>query len=147
MLLYLGNCKQCYSQAGDAGTFADWCFSFGYTPRSGIAAPHSSSIFSFLRSLHTIFHSSCANLPSHQQCTRGLFPPHPHPRLPSMLFLMTAVLTGVRRRPAVVWISVFLVISDIHIFSFAACPSPFLFWENVYSALLPIFKSGLFFFF
>ena len=113
---------------------------------SGIAAVCSSSIFSFSRSLHTVFHSSCTNLPSHQQCTRVLFSPHPHQHLPSTLLLMTAILTGVRRRPAVVWVSIFLV-SDIRIFSFAACPSPFLFWENVSSALLPIFKSGFVFFF
>ena len=38
-----------------------------YMPRSGKAGPYGISIFSFLRTLHTIVHSGCANVHSHRQ--------------------------------------------------------------------------------
>ena len=84
----------------------------GYNPSSGIARSKGSSIFSFLRKFHTVFHIGLTSLHSHQECTRVPFSPPPLQHLLFVNLFTMAMINGVKWYLTVLLIDVCLRASN-----------------------------------
>ena len=92
-------------------------FSSRYMPRGGIAGSYGSSIFSFIGNLHIVLHRGSTNLHSHQQCRRVSSLHILSSIYYLWIFLMIAILTGVRWYLIVGLMFISPIISDVeHLF-------------------------------
>jgi hypothetical protein len=109
---------------------------FAYAPSSGIAG----LVVLFLvfieeLNLYTTFHNSCTNLHSYQQCRRVPFSPRPRKYLLFFVFLVIAILTGMRWNANVVLICFFSLARDVEHFFWSFVLLPL---KNFCSFYLPI---------
>ena len=111
----------------------------GYMSRNDITRSYGTSIISFLRNLHTVFHSVFNNLHSHQQCRSISFSPHSFQCLLFVDNSLMAILTSMKWYFIVLLICISLIISEIEQLSM------FLFAIYVSSLEKFVFRSSAYF--
>ena len=112
------------------------CISFGCKPWCGISGAYGDSVFSFLRNLHTVFHSTCTILYSYQQCSTLSTSSLQH-LFQRVLFLCHSNRYEMVSNYSLIFIA--LITSDIdHLFMYY-WPHVYCLWRNACLILLPIF--------
>jgi hypothetical protein len=84
-----------------------------------------------------VFHSGCTNLHFHQQHMKAPFSPHPHQYLFLEIFLMMAILTGVRWNLLWIWFALPLWSGMVSISSYVFWPFTLLPLKKLCLAHLP----------
>ena len=141
---YLHCCEYHCNEHGSEISLQDSDFIFfRYIPRSRITGSCVPSLFSVLRNYHTAFH--VVQFTFSPAVHKWSLSPHPHRHLLSLVFLVIAILSGVKWYLLVVLICILLMISDAWAPFNVPVGHLYAFFGKVFTlGLLPIFKIGLF---